>query len=194
MDKNLDLSENADAWFVRTWDGRVGTITFGGDAKSGTNPLIQLNQLGSYIPGSDHVTADGMVNFPLYVEFVPEDGDTEQTFAVGGITAVSITNDQLVETGRNADDNGESETLANVGQLTGNASPDSEDNGNVVLKGQPAGHVNDIAGITAWDGDVVIGDTDNTFTIEGSLGLVKAMDREGDLHEPAGGDYPGAPG
>jgi hypothetical protein len=185
VDKNLDLSDNDDAWFVRTWDGWVGTITFGGDATSGTNPLIQLNQLGSYIPGSDDVTAKGSVNFPLYVEFVPEDGDTEQTFAVGGITAMSITNDQLVETGMNADKNGESETLADVGQLTGNASPDSADNGNVVLKGQPAGHVNDIAGITAWDGDVVIGDTDNTFTIEGSLGLVKAMDREGDLHEPA---------
>ncbi len=184
VDKNLDLSDNADAWFVRTWDGWVGTITFGGDATSGTNPLIQLNQLGSYIPGSDDVTAKGSVNFPLYVEFVPEDGDTEQTFAVGGITAVSITIDQLVETGMNADNNGESGTLADVGQLTGNASPDSN-NGNVVLKGQPAGHVNDIAGITAWDGDVVIGDTDNTFTIEGSLGLVKAMDREGDLHEPA---------
>ena len=28
VDKNMDLSANADAWFVRTWDGRVGTITF----------------------------------------------------------------------------------------------------------------------------------------------------------------------
>ena len=62
----------------------------------------------------------------------------------------------------------------------------AQTNGNVELKGQPAGHVNDIAGITAWDGDVVIGgDAENTFTIEGSLGLVKAMDREGNLHEPA---------
>ena len=189
VDKNLDLSANADAWFVRTWDGRVGTINFGGDAKSGNpNPLIQLNQLGSYIPWSDHVTADGLVNFPLYVEFVPEDGDTEQTFAVGGITAESITNNQLVETGRNADDDGESKTLADVGQLTGNARPDtfhpgtgdSEDdgaNGNVALQEQPAGHVNDIAGITAWDGNVAIGDG-GSFTIEGNLGLVKALDRE----------------